>query len=145
MLTLSTDLKQRVASTLAGDVSPRYPMDDEAASHGAIALWGTLGLIVGLKPDGTLWQFDAEWEVPLSPLPQELVISSLVRGSLRYPWLESLLPRRPQTAESCDFCKGTGFLKPTNSLGMYGPHTNARDDWKSVVCPTCQGLGWVQI
>ena len=145
MLVLSAELKSRVASALAGEFSPRYHMDDEAASHGAIALWGTIGLIVGLRPDGTLWQFDEEWDVPLSALPEDQVIASIIRGSRRFSWLEAALPARPKAAETCGFCKGTGFLKPTGNLGEYGPHPKARDNWNSVVCPTCQGLGWVQI
>ncbi len=145
MLNLSEDLKNRVAKTLAGDLSPRYPMDDEAASHGAIALWGTIGLIVGLRPDGTLLQFSEEFDVPLSPVPEDHEISSLVLGSRRHTWLESVLPIRSNGTPDCDFCKGIGFLKPTKKSGVYGPHPKAREDWKSVLCPTCQGLGWVRI
>ena len=145
MVTLSQETRHRILRILAGDLSPRYPMDDEAASHGAIALWGTLGLIVGLRPDGTLWQFDNECEVPFAPLPSEHEISSLVYGTRRFPWLAELLPVRPNDAVVCEACLGHCFFSPTEEPGQYQAEPGARNNWRSIVCPTCKGLGWVQI
>jgi hypothetical protein len=141
MLTLSEGLKERVAMALTTGPNPRYPMDDEAGSHGAIALYGTIGLIVGLRPDGTLWQFDADFEVPLAPVLPEFETSSLVLGTRRFPWLAEALPPRPEDAQGCQLCAGNGFLKQTSKPGVYRAHPDARED--GIVCPPCQGLGWI--
>ena len=101
-------------------------MDDtihgEAKSHGAIALLGTIGLIWGLRPDGSLWEFDSDSERPLARLPDEYSIMALVAGTERYPWLAELLPVRPANAIDCPICAGVGrfgiqFCEPCRALG----------------------------
>ena len=144
MPTISQELRDRVQQVLDDGPSPRYPMDDEAAAHGAIAIWGTLGMIVGLRPDGTLWQFDAEWGAPLAPVPPEHQVSVLANGTKRFPWLAEALPPRPAAAVDCESCLGHRFFGPTRRLGHYQARASAKDELQSIVCSRCQGLGWIE-
>ena len=123
MVTLSATVKERVERCVAGAEGPSFPIDDEARSHGAIALMGTIGIIWGLRPDGSFWQFDADFDVQLSPLPEEQELEALVWGAERHPWLSELLPVRPGNAAPCSFCQGKA------KFGVF-------------LCPTCRGLGW---
>jgi hypothetical protein len=90
-------------------------LEEEARRHGAIALMGTIGTIWMLRPDGSLWDTDADWGKPLTPLPEELRTTALVAGAERYPWLAELLPRRPVDARECMKCKGRGQIVPANA------------------------------
>ena len=110
-------------------------IDEEARSYGAIALMGTLGSTWLLRPDGSFWDVDADFEKPLTPLPDELRITALVAGSERYPWLAELLPDRPDTARDCDKCRGRGTIIPFGAA----PST------PGVFCSDCSALGWVAV
>lgn len=101
-------------------------IDEEARGHGAIALMGTIGSIWMLRPDGTLWDADSDFGKPLTPLPEDSRTMALVWGVERYPWLAELLPARPSDALSCSDCSGTGRVAST-----------------PVLCPSCEGLGWM--
>ena len=108
-------------------------IDEEARGHGAIALMGTLGSTWLLRPDGSLWDVDADFEKPLTPLPDELRITALVAGSQRYPWLAELLPQRPDAARDCRKCGGRGMITPAGA-----PHSA-----QGIFCSDCSALGWV--
>ena len=125
MLVLPAFVVSKIIRVLSGEGSLSFAIDDEARDHGAIALIGTIGCIWGLRPDGTLWQFDADSELPLSPLASELTFLALIAGSQRYAWLAPLIPARPDVAIDCQVCPG-----PRNST-------------LPVFCATCLGLGWV--
>jgi hypothetical protein len=128
VIDLPASIKDHIERCVAGEDGPRYAIDDEARSHGAIALMGTIGMIWGLRPDGTFWQFDADFGTPLSPLPEELQINAIVYGEKRHPWLNPIVPVRPATATSCQACEGRGAFPVT--VG-------------EVLCSNCHGLGWV--
>jgi len=100
------------------------PIDEEARSHGAIALSGSPGLILMLRPDGTFWAANASWR-KVAPVADEWRIRVLVWGVERFPWLAELLPQRPSDAPSCSDCGGKGHL----------------GNWP-VLCAKCDGLGW---
>jgi len=112
---------------------PHLHIDSQAARHGAIALMGTLGEAWGLRPDGSFWKFDDEFDMPLTSLEPEREIQALVWGCERFSWLSELLPPRPTNAKECIPCEGTGWLIPSNVVMV-----NAR----GFICEQCQGLGW---
>jgi len=125
MLNLPANIKERIEQCVAGQADAAKTIDEEARSHGAIALMGTIGVIWGLRPDGTFWQFDEDFGLELAPLPTELELEAIVWGTYRHPWLKELLPGRPATATTCPFCNGQARISPV------------------FLCPTCRGLGWV--
>ena len=125
MVVLPAFVVSKILRALSGEGSLSFAIDDEAREHGAIALMGTIGCIWGLRPDGTLWQFDADVQLPLSPLPPELTFLALIAGSQRYAWLAPLVPARPDVAIDCPVCPG-----PKNPM-------------LPVFCAICSGLGWV--
>jgi len=100
-------------------------IDEEARGHEAIALAGTIGSILMLRADGSLWDADADFGKPLTPLPEEWHIPALVWGAEKFPWLAELLPHRPLDALRCSECGGSGHLFNTPDL-----------------CSACRGLGW---
>lgn len=114
----------RIEQCVLGADGPRLAIDEEARVHGAIALMGTVGMTWGLRPDGSFWMFDREFDVPLEPLPSDCHTQALVWGSRRFPWLSELLPVRGAGSADCAPCRGTGMFSPT---------------W---MCPRCDGLGW---
>jgi hypothetical protein len=110
-----------------------FPIDEEDRSHDAIALMGTIGSIWMLRADGTLWDADADFGKPLTPLPDELRTTAVVAGVERFPWLAELLPAKPPDAVDCAGCAGRGVVVPVNSL----------PGGSGFFCPTCQALGWL--
>ena len=62
MVVLPALVVSKILRALRGEGSLSFAIDDEAREHGAIALMGTIGCIWGLRPDGSLWQFDADFE-----------------------------------------------------------------------------------
>ncbi len=125
MVELPPTVITEIFRVLNGEGSLQFAIDDEARGHGCIALMGTIGCIWGLRPDGSLWQFDADFQLPLSRLLPELTLLALIAGSQRYAWLAPLVPARPDGSIDCPVCPG-----PTNpSLPVF--------------CACCLGLGWV--
>jgi hypothetical protein len=117
-------IAEQIERTIQGEARLDFGIDHEATTHGAIALMGTIGMTWGLRPDGSFWMFDKDFDVPLEALPSDCETQALVWGARRYPWLSALLPTRTEQALDCASCAGTGFLSVT---------------W---MCPRCHGLGW---
>jgi len=104
----------------------RGHIDDEGIQYKGLPLWGTLGAVWLLRPDGSLWTVDSDLGMPFEPLPEIWHTQALVAGTRRYPWLGELLPRRPPDAVKCTDCNGIGGVGPGNV----------------VFCPGCSALGW---
>jgi hypothetical protein len=98
-------------------------------SDGSLLLYGTIGSAASLLPDGRVWmEFEDERPgsnaiISREATPEERIVA-LVLGARRMPQLRQHLPIRPASAPDCDRCGGTG-------------------DWRSVICLSCMGLGWV--
>lgn len=122
-MTLPDHIAQRIREVIAQG-GGTY-IDEEARGHGAIALMGTIGSIWMLRPDGTLWDADADWGKPLTPLGDEWWTRAIAEGVGRFPWLAELLPERPPESADCSFCTGVGRVAGRDFL-----------------CPECEGLGW---
>lgn len=102
------------------------------AAAGGMHLFDTMGSVVALRPDGTVWFCDD----PDDRDPQTWVwqradererVSALVAASRRIPELARLLPPRPAGVPDCEYCGGTGRLAGIGSVG----------------CWECSGLGWL--
>ena len=107
-------------------------IDEEARNHRAIALMGTVGAIWMLRADGTLWEADADFGMPLTPLPEARHVAALALGAKRFPWLAELLPPRPPGATDCATCGGRGVVFPSNIVPVHSDYP----------CPDCATLGW---
>jgi hypothetical protein len=92
----------------------------------ALPLFGTLGEVWLLRPDGSIWRADSETDLPIEPLPVSLHTIAIVAGTRRYEWLADLLPKRPAGAVDCTECRGLGRIGPRGAL----------------FCHTCGALGW---
>jgi hypothetical protein len=131
--TLPPAVRRRLIAALEGEGRLRFAIDDEALEHGAIALYGTIGLIWGLRPDGSVWEFDSDFGIPLTPIKQEWENTALALGAERYPWLAEVLPGRPPHASECPQCQGRGWVGVGSEPGSRG-----------FVCPSCRVLGGVE-
>ncbi len=128
---LPTHISDRIREIVNEATNCGATIDEEARTHGAVALLGTIGSIWLLRPDGTLWDVDADTGKPLMPLPPEQRTMAIVAGTERYPWLAELLPKRPSDAKACSNCRGQGVMRPP------GETTGG------IFCSTCDALGWV--
>lgn len=125
---LTTALVDKIQhATAAAAMAPKGHIDQEAASNNGLALFGTIGEVWLLHPDGSLWRVDSDFGLPLEPLPEELHTIAIVAGVQRYPWLAELLPPRPAGAIACTECAGTGKVGPGSCY----------------FCRRCSGLGWI--
>jgi hypothetical protein len=82
---------------------------------------------LGIKPDGTLVRIptEGEWSETSQEFPDRTAANvALMEGAARYPELRDLIPSRPEDAEPCPTCGGTGELPPP------------------IRC-ICGGLGWL--
>ena len=125
---------QRIRETIAEMGTVGGTIDNEAARHGAIALMGTIGATWILRPDGTLWNVDEDFDVPLTALPEEDHLRALFYGIDRFPWLSELRPLRPFSTLECPVCRGVGGFCPVDTLGSR---------FRSP-CSSCDGLGWAR-
>ena len=103
----------------------------------------SIGVIYGLRSDGTLWKFDEDFGLPLTPLEPEFEATVLVLGSERYVWLHEAIPKRPATAVECSTCHGIGKMAVSEDTGVCTPYPAPGAN--SCVCPYCRALGWVEI
>ncbi|WP_163870938.1 hypothetical protein [Myxococcus eversor] len=94
-----------------------------ARESGALPLYGDLGGLIAIHPDGTVLTY--EWETSRSEVTDERwTVVALTNGCRKHPELRELLPPRTASALDCATCTGTGSLA------------------HSVTCGTCLGLGW---
>lgn len=128
MMNLPPAIRDRVENeSRKSALAPEGHIDHEAASNGGIALFGTIGEVWLLRPDGSLWRVDSDYGLALEPLPVELTKVAIVAGMQRYPWLGELLPPRPPSAVVCPECGGLGKIGPENAY----------------FCRHCSALGWI--
>jgi hypothetical protein len=124
---MSTTVSQQIDEAIAGlSVEPIGHINFDGQRYAALPLFGTLGEVWLLRPDGSLWRADSETGSRFEPLPVHLHTTALVAGLQRYPWLKQLLPQRPANASSCNSCGGQGRIGPENTL----------------FCHICGALGW---
>ena len=136
------DVDVKVESTLQAyinDSEPQFvkldpPIDlrELAAELRALPILLDMGGCYWLRSDGeifsSIWDEPRELRVEGEERIRNLVLFQAVR---KFPELEPLMPKRPATAQDCDFCRGTGIV---NEL----PPELAKD----VLC-FCGGLGWL--
>jgi hypothetical protein len=126
-MNLEEQIQKRIDELIAS------PDPDLADLRGVAQLLKALPISAGyngwlaLRPDGSLVYLD-DTEQITEEKGAEIKFYSLLLGSEKYPELRVLLPARPENANDCKDCKGTG---------------------KSIIegiqafCGKCSGLGWI--
>jgi hypothetical protein len=101
--------------------------------HQALPLYLGWTETLGIRADGLLirWSTENEWPGVREFGDSTWVNIALVQGAIRFPQLQSLIPKRPATATTCETCQGTG------KLGL-------PPEYADVICK-CGGIGWIPI
>lgn len=121
--TKESDAVKRLVSIVAS--SDSGPAGDAARATGALPVHCDMGGCLLLGHDGSVRRLDFEsGSVVLEPL-QKWVLLARVKAARKFPELVHLMPHRPEGAELCPSCNGTGII-----LG----HLD---------CATCSSLGFV--
>ena len=106
---------------------------------GGITLFATIGAEAFLRPDGSVWYYQAvDWvnsdECEWREGQGNDRWAALVLGSKRMPELKELLPRRPPNAPNCQRCSGRGEI-------LVNRQADGQD--RGIICPDCGALGWI--
>ena len=103
---------------------------------GGVLLYRTIGSEGFLRPDGSVWIYEAEnWGAQEEvrgvwrEASREERWAGLVLGTARLPEVARLLPERPPGVPDCERCGGAGLTR--SGAGESG-----------VICSRCWGLGW---
>jgi hypothetical protein len=100
-----------------------------ALSLNALPIYPDWSGFIAIRPDES-FLFCTEEGLVENYVEPEWQLIALVRGSKRYPELQSLLPTRSTEASACCDCKGTGrAIVEEQRLN-------------NVICGRCFGLGW---
>ena len=123
---MDTWLAEFVAQHMSAQAAADPEQAPLLAAAGGMRLYGTIGAVVFLRPDGTTIALvegspgqPDYWE----PDDEGQRTASIAVALRRFPELQRLLPKRPGDATDCAVCAGTGRLH-------------------DLVCGACSGLGW---
>ena len=109
-----------------------------SADRKALLVDGSIGYGCYVSPDGDVFMetYDVGSDEPsIFDRSRRAQIACLMLGSRSLPQLAELLPTRPSNAQSCETCRGSGWL-----LREPVQKQSAGD---SVLCHDCSGLGWL--
>jgi hypothetical protein len=106
------------------------------AEAGGMTLGGTIGRSAHMRPDGSIWIYEAvDWvnseEYQWRAAERQEGFGWLKVAAKRLPELAELLPVRGQTNPACPRCNGTGDM------------TREGHQLTGIWCEDCVGLGWI--
>ena len=107
---------------------------------GGISLFETIGAEAYLRPDGSVWYYEAvDWVKDPDKYQWREGRgndrwAALVLGTKRIPELKALLPLRPPSAPNCSRCGGRGEI-------FVSKQYDGQD--RGIICPDCGALGWI--
>jgi hypothetical protein len=128
---VSPELSERITAAIAGlSPEPLGHVNYEGIRYGGLPVFGTIGEVWLLRPDGSFWRVDSDCGLALEPLPSRLHTTAVVAGTERYPWLRELIPPRPADAVPCSQCQGEGRIFLRNGDEYF-------------YCDACGALGWL--
>ncbi len=105
----------------------------------AVMLHGSIGYGCYFSPDGDIFieEYDiGSDEAPTIDRSRLAEIGALVLTSRYMPKLGELLPKRPETAASCEECEGVGWLHQEMFRWVFKS--------EGLLCNKCSGLGWLE-
>ena len=129
-------IRERLRLYLSGEVQKWPGFDSEARSSQALPILWDLFTIYFLRPDGELFAVDFFEAEPKPEIEKDIhtKITVINVATEWFPELKDLAPCRPDDAQDCPDCNGTGRLR---IIDYYGQPA-------SLACPKCMTLGWVR-
>jgi hypothetical protein len=100
--------------------------------YGALPVFRGWTETLAIREDGSLvrWSTEAEWPGAREFGERTWVNLALVQAARLYPELQGLVPPRPNDADTCPQCRGSGQI------------AGLKEALKSVICG-CGGTGWL--
>jgi hypothetical protein len=128
---LESQIQQRIDELLAGSEPDPANLREVACLLKALPIFPDMSGCIALRPDGSMVFLDDESGKISEDIEPHWRLIALVNGSMKYPELKTLLPSRPENAEICQQCQGTGRFILENQV------------FESAFCGICSGLGWL--
>jgi hypothetical protein len=129
-MSIADQIQKRIDELCANPKDTSPEQRTIALSLNALPVYPDWSGFIALRPDESFLFYTEDGLVENCVEPEWQLVA-LVRGSKKYPELESLLPKRSTDAWECFDCKGTGRAI------VEGHQLDA------VYCGKCFGLGWV--
>lgn len=130
---LKEQIQQRIDELIASSDNDPADLRRVARLLKALPILPDMSGWLALRPDGSFVFLDGETEKTTEEIEPMFKLIGLVNGSEKYPELKVLLPARPENANDCENCKGTGrFLFEGQVLTQ-------------AFCGECSGLGWATL
>lgn len=129
---LEAQIQKRIEELLASSDPDPANLREVARQLNALPIYPDWSGCLVLRPDGTILFLDDSTGEATEEFDQKFRSVGLVYGSEKYPELKVLLPARPDDANTCEDCRGTGrwfFEEQVQS---------------NIFCGQCSGLGWRQ-
>jgi hypothetical protein len=127
-MNLEIQIQKRIDELIAS--SDPADLRRVAESLNALPIWADMSGWLALRPDGSFVFLNGETEEVTEEVATQFKLVGLVNSSEKYPELKTLIPVRPDHADDCRDCKGTGrFIFESK---VYNP----------VFCGKFSGLGW---
>ena len=133
-------LAECVRTKMAAAIRERPESADWLREAGGISLFSTIGAEAYLRPDGSVWYYEAvDWVNDAEKYEWREGRGNdrwvaLTLGSKRIPELRRLLPTRPPNAPDCPRCGGRGEI-------LVSRQSNGEE--RGIACPGCGRLGWI--
>ncbi|MBX7223853.1 MAG: hypothetical protein K1Y36_28315 [Blastocatellia bacterium] len=128
---LSSSIRQRIADLLALAENQRDWRYALAKNYNALGLYADFGGCLALTPDGEVLEILDDFSGPIPNQADRFWKNlALCQGSKIYPELAVLIDPKPETAQTCRWCNGTGRLEAGHSI-----------QFSEIIC-RCGGLGW---
>src|SRR5262245_24398641 len=134
--TVTEKIRERLRLYLSGEVQKWTGFDTEARCLDALPILWDLFTIFFLRSDGELFAINFLEAEPKPEIEKDIhsIITVINVATEMFPELKDLLPRRPNDAQDCPDCNGTGRMR---IIDYYGKPA-------SLACPKGMTLGWVR-
>jgi hypothetical protein len=129
---LSTRITDLIQKSISEFTSDPLNIRQLVAEEKVLPLFWDMGGVFAINANGDilsfLWDDTLHPQVEYDPRIRNIV---LFQGSKKYPELKDLAPVKPDNAQVCPSCRGTGIEPTATKLNV-----------DNIIC-YCGGLGWV--
>ena len=129
-------IRERLRLYLSGEAQKWPGWDPEAHGLQALPILPDLLTVYFLRPDGELFAIDFFENAPKPEIEKDIhtKVTVINVATEWFPEPKELLPCRPNDAQDCPDCNGTGRLSINDYYGQPA----------SLACPECMTLGWIR-